>query len=307
MLKEERPEYLEQIFQDIFSVETITSDPSHGATIRPFYRQWMLGGYIRVGSPDLVRQPNVNLSAMLVNKDFRAAGSRIVYGSHMFSFGDARNCLWWCKHIGTFNLHNLKRLSITAESGWDVPVECICDVDQSHEELWTRFFTWLGPRHRLSFLFLSFVNVEALSSVVVAVVAANNDHREQLRGWRRRLHSALYELRGIDDVIIADPGARVLDREDRRTLPGRMAVARAAATASSSGSRDNNTAGQLAPWPSQPHPTLAQILTDRHVLTRMAAQVAARAERKRERKKAKKRSAAAAAATATGSSSSAPS
>ncbi|KIW26114.1 uncharacterized protein PV07_09241 [Cladophialophora immunda] len=186
---------------DLFLGHIFALKPHEGDVIRPYYQQGKLAGYIRTGSANLVEQDNVDLRAMRVNKEFRDAGSRLVYGRYIFHFKDAENCRWWTTHIGSQNFHNLRMLCVSMRSGWDLDCEIISTLDLCHEEQWQRFFSWLRHRHRLDGLILDFSNWD----VVQASRRLTEERQAEVLEWREALLNKLSELRGFTQVSIVDP------------------------------------------------------------------------------------------------------
>ncbi|KIX97630.1 uncharacterized protein Z520_06408 [Fonsecaea multimorphosa CBS 102226] len=207
---------------DLFLGHVFALAPTPGATIKPFYQQYRLAGALKSSSAQLVRQKNVDLNAMRVNKEFRDAGSRLVYGRYVFHFEDPENCQWWTEHIGNQNLANLRMLAVKmysgwdidwlkSESGWDTKSNRISyDVDLCQEEQWHRFFSRLRYRHNLDRLDLDF----SRWGLFDAFEGLTEEWQAEVRKWREALLEKLLDLRGFQIVNISDPCGIAIPRAD---------------------------------------------------------------------------------------------
>jgi hypothetical protein len=235
MLQEDQDaERLERFFWDVFTfAENLgpavlkTGKPER--SLYPFYRQGMMGGYIRVGEKQVVLQDNIpiDISAMQVNKEFRSAGSRLIYGTNMFEFLDPQVCLWWLKHIGSLNLSNVRNLIVAARSGWPhITLSQRCSLDLSQEELWHSTLYWLKDRHQLTSMGLNFNNFDDIE----LASGRNQDLREELRMYREKLRSTIHAFRGLKHVVIGDDfGELIRDNEELHNLRLLMTQSRATA------------------------------------------------------------------------------
>ncbi|EXJ54098.1 hypothetical protein A1O7_09435 [Cladophialophora yegresii CBS 114405] len=217
MLQNERPDHKKHFFEDIFDVRPVAGSKVNSHVIRPYYRQGMMAGYIRTGESDVVKQDNINMnkSAMLVNQEFRAAGSRLLYGSYLFYFDDPINCLWWFEHIGRVNFSNVRRLECTLRCGWPhVRGPDFTNFDQSQEELWRRVFCFLKARHQLTDLTLLFNTWREIGPICRD--AGTPEYREEeLALWREKLRDVLHNFRGLKTVLISDHRQAAFNAEDR--------------------------------------------------------------------------------------------
>ncbi|ETI19558.1 hypothetical protein G647_09392 [Cladophialophora carrionii CBS 160.54] len=217
MLQNERPDHKERFFEDVFNVQPMVGGKVNSHVIRPYYRQGMMAGYIRTGESDVVKQANINInkSAVLVNQEFRAAGSRLTYGSYLFYFEDPINCLWWLKHIGRGNSSNVRRLECTLRCGWpDISQPDLTNFDQSQEELWHRVFCYLKPRHQLTDLALLF-NTWGSVDLVCRDAGAPEYRQEELAPWRDKLRDVLHNFRGLKNALIIDHRRVAFSVEER--------------------------------------------------------------------------------------------
>jgi hypothetical protein len=218
MLKNERPEYYEIFMKKLFDVRTPTESEVVGqhSLIRPYYRAGMMAGEIRVGEEDVVQFDNVfiNTSAMLVNREFRDAGSRLFYGRpRAFMFEDPINAKWWCKRIGEVNFSNLDTLVINLTQGWRyVPsLYLVSTLDRSEEEKWNSFFTWLKPRHQLRRLFIDFDKWDSVDELAEVDIERHDD----LVLWRNKLRNTLFEFRGLRDVDLRNTNQVAFTPQER--------------------------------------------------------------------------------------------
>jgi hypothetical protein len=274
MLENERPDYKKRFFADVFGVRPVTGDKVNNNVIRPYYRQGMMAGYIRTGWGDVVKQDNIsiNISAMLVNKEFRDAGSRLFYGDSLFYFEDPINCLWWFKHIGEVNFSNVRRLECSLHCGWPgLRDSDITNFDQSQEELWHRVFSWLKTRHQLTELILLFSKWKSVSIVCQRI--EGEYRQEELVLWREKLRDVLYNFRGLKNATIVDTYQMAFSAEERNEYTMMMIQDR------------------LSVFPPEPQQrlTLAQFLEKRKFELKMEAsiQTSGRAQEKKRKRQEK--------------------
>ncbi|KAJ9614205.1 hypothetical protein H2200_002341 [Cladophialophora chaetospira] len=200
---------LERFFIDVFEVNpAMGGNLNNTNVVSPYYRQGMMAGYIRTGENMVVKQDNVgiNIAAMQVSREFRGAGSRLIYGEPTFFFRDPVNCKWWCKHIGELNLSNVRNLAIEPIGGWpnlSGGLGEICSLDQSDEELWHSFLSWFRSRHQLKWMYVGF----NLWHRARDVAPWDRDLQDELKQWRKNIRAILYEYRGLKKAEIHDPYA----------------------------------------------------------------------------------------------------
>ncbi|KIW63228.1 hypothetical protein PV04_10091 [Phialophora macrospora] len=274
MLQAERPDYKKRFFEDVFDIRPVTGDKVNNNIISPYYRQGMMAGYIRAGWEDVVKQDNIriNISAMLVNKEFRDAGSRLLYGNNLFSFEDPINCLWWFKHIGEVNFSNVRRLECALRCGWPSLRDFdVSNFDQSQEELWHRVFSWLKTRHQLTELTLLFEKWKSIGLVCQRIAAEYR--REELVLWREKIREVLYNFRGLKKVTIVDSRQMAFSAEERNEYTMMMIQDR------------------LSVFPPEPQQrlTLAQFLEQRRFELKMEASIqkSGRAQEKKRKRQEK--------------------
>ncbi len=204
MQTDEMKDCLRTFYKDVFATEEEIGDFTKDHVIHPYYSQGMMAGYIRTGDDMVVKQDNVaiNISAMQVNKQFREAGSNLIYARHDFRFHDPRNAIWWFKHIGQLNFSNIRTVSFVLKSGWpDVnePDE-VCTIDSSQEELWHVLLCWLKPRHQLHKMILALNFLEEVRSIA----PHHGKLRYELEHWRQKVKTALHNFRGLKHASIFD-------------------------------------------------------------------------------------------------------
>jgi hypothetical protein len=97
-----------------------------------------------------------------VNRQISAEALTILYGSNTFTFCDARLATWFCQRIGSVNLQRINTMQFllttgyTADVGGSVKYLSLNTFDVPAEMNWAGFVQWLGGRHKLLRLLVSF-------------------------------------------------------------------------------------------------------------------------------------------------------
>ena len=203
---------LDLLFREIVTLRPKTNDVLQSNLVLPYYRQGMHAGYLRTGEGRVVQQQNVDLSVLRVSKEFRKEGSAMFYSQHAFHFDDPVNALWWVKHIGEVNLSNIRLLSIRMYCGYDEEMYRVDNLDQSHEEMWHQFFTWLKPRHQLEKIVINFSDWVSVRDACPGY----SRWQPEVQNWHQRIRSVLWSFRGLKSARLIDSRGYGLTEQDRK-------------------------------------------------------------------------------------------
>lgn len=168
--------------------------------VRPWYKQGMLGGYIRTGNTlqtntgDEVTQENIDIAqTMLVCKKFAEIGQDLFYGTVWFEFVNADAFKWWYKQIGPQNLARVRAVVVNIRPGFMVDGPQRCCFDLSGEEKWLQCFRHLRSRHNLDFLDVTL----GRKQLTPQQLATTQDGQDEIDKYRLLLLDELLRYRNV--------------------------------------------------------------------------------------------------------------
>lgn len=167
-------------------------------SVRPWYKEGMLGGYIRTGhkeyTGDEVTRDNIDIAqTMLVCKKFAEIGQDLFYGTVWFEFVNADAFKWWYKQIGPKNLARVRAVVVKIRPGFMVRDKYRCCFDLSGEEKWLQCFRHLRSRHHLDFLDVTLGQKQPTPQQL----ATSQDGQDEIDKYRHLLLDELLRYRNV--------------------------------------------------------------------------------------------------------------